>query len=83
MKGKNKTVAILTLGCKLNFAESSAIAQEFKKHGFAEVKHNEFADIYIVNTCSVTEHSDKKCRQSIRKMHKQNIAAPIIVTGCY
>jgi len=83
MKGKNKTVAILTLGCKLNFAESSAIAQEFKKHGFAEVEHNESADIYIVNTCSVTEHSDKKCRQSIRKMHKQNIAAPIIVTGCY
>ena len=83
MKGKNKTVAILTLGCKLNFAESSAIAQEFKKHGFAEVEHNESADIYIVNTCSVTEHSDKKCRQSIRKMHKQNIVAPIIVTGCY
>ena len=80
---KNKTVAILTLGCKLNFAESSAIAQEFKKHGFTEVEHNEYADIYIVNTCSVTEHSDKKCRQSIRKMHKQNIAAPIIVTGCY
>jgi threonylcarbamoyladenosine tRNA methylthiotransferase MtaB len=80
---KNKTVAILTLGCKLNFAESSAIAQEFKKHGFTEVEHNESADIYIVNTCSVTEHSDKKCRQSIRKMHKQNLAAPIIVTGCY
>jgi threonylcarbamoyladenosine tRNA methylthiotransferase MtaB len=80
---KNKTVAILTLGCKLNFAESSAIAQEFKKHGFTEVEHNEYADIYIVNTCSVTEHSDKKCRQSIRKMHKQNLAAPIIVTGCY
>lgn len=83
MKEKNKTVAILTLGCKLNFAESSSIAQEFKKHGFTEVEHNEQADIYIVNTCSVTEHSDKKCRQSIRKMHKQNPAAPIIVTGCY
>lgn len=79
----NKKVALVTLGCKLNFAESSSIAQEFVRNGFTEVSQNQVADVYIVNTCTVTEHSDKKCRNLIRKVHKLNPAAPIIVTGCY
>ncbi len=79
----SKRVALVTLGCKLNFAESSSIAQEFIRHGFTEVSHNQIADIYIVNTCTVTEHSDKKCRNLIRKVHRLNQSAPIIVTGCY
>ncbi|HOG42161.1 MAG TPA: tRNA (N(6)-L-threonylcarbamoyladenosine(37)-C(2))-methylthiotransferase MtaB [Bacteroidales bacterium] len=77
------TVAFATLGCKLNFAESSAIASSFKEAGYRQVSANSPADIYVVNTCSVTEHSDKKCRNLIRKLHKLSPAALIGVTGCY
>lgn len=73
----------MTLGCKLNFAESSAIAQQFVKAGFREVSANESADIFVVNTCTVTEHSEKKCRNIIRKIHRRNPSAVIYVTGCY
>lgn len=79
----SKRVALVTLGCKLNFAESSSIAQEFVEHGFTEVPGHKAADVYVVNTCTVTEHSDKKCRNLIRKVHRLNPSAPIIVTGCY
>ncbi len=77
------TVAFATLGCKLNFAESSAIARYFKEAGYRQVSANSPADIYVVNTCSVTEHSDKKCRNLIRKLHKLSPDALIGVTGCY
>ena len=73
----------MTLGCKLNFAESSAIAQQFVKAGFREVSPNSSADIFVVNTCTVTEHSEKKCRNIIRKIHRRNPSAVIYVTGCY
>ena len=79
----NKTVAFVTLGCKLNFSETSTIAQQFLDNGYEKVAQNKPADIYVINTCSVTEHADKKCRQSIRKLHKQNPDAIIAVTGCY
>lgn len=80
---KRKTVAFVTLGCKLNFSETSAISREFISSGFERVVSSKPADIYIINTCSVTEHADKKCRQTIRKLQKQNPDAYIIVTGCY
>ncbi|MBO4691904.1 MAG: tRNA (N(6)-L-threonylcarbamoyladenosine(37)-C(2))-methylthiotransferase MtaB [Bacteroidales bacterium] len=80
---KTRSVAVVTLGCKLNFAESSAIAQQFVKAGFREVSANESADIFVVNTCTVTEHSEKKCRNIIRKIHRRNPSAVIYVTGCY
>ena len=76
-------VAVITLGCKLNFAESSAIARRFVESGFEEVSPDSAAELYIVNTCTVTEHSDKKCRNLIRKAHKRNPNAVIAVTGCY
>lgn len=79
----NKKVAVVTLGCKLNFAESSAIAREFTANGCKEVAPSQEADIYVVNTCSVTEHSDKKCRNIIRKYHRLHPDALIIATGCY
>ena len=79
----NKTVAFVTLGCKLNFSETSTIAQEFLDNGYERVAQSKPADIYVINTCSVTEHADKKCRQAIRKLHKQNPDAIIAVTGCY
>ncbi len=80
---KGTRVAFFTLGCKLNFSETSALAREFVAHGYKKVKHNEKADIYVVNTCSVTEHADKKCRNAIRKLHRENPQAIIAVTGCY
>lgn len=79
----NKTVAFVTLGCKLNFSETSTIAQQFLDSGYQRVPQSKPADIYVINTCSVTEHADKKCRQAIRKLHKQNPYAIIAVTGCY
>lgn len=80
---QNRTVAFVTLGCKLNFSETSTIAQQFVEAGYERVAQNRPADIYVINTCSVTEHADKKCRNFIRKLHKQNPEAIIAVTGCY
>ena len=78
-----KKVNFHTLGCKLNFSESSTIAREFEQGGFTRVSPNESADISIINSCSVTEHADKKCRNIIRKIHRRNPDAIIAVTGCY
>lgn len=78
-----RSVAFVTLGCKLNFSETSTIAQHFVEAGYERVPQNRPADIYVINTCSVTEHADKKCRNFIRKLHKQNPDAIIAVTGCY
>lgn len=78
-----KSVAFLTLGCKLNFSETSTIARRFIDAGYERVPQGRSADIYVINTCSVTEHADKKCRQAIRKLHRQNPEAFIAVTGCY
>ncbi|MBQ0080402.1 MAG: tRNA (N(6)-L-threonylcarbamoyladenosine(37)-C(2))-methylthiotransferase MtaB [Alistipes sp.] len=72
-----------TLGCKLNFAETSALAREFLEHGFQRTDENHGADVCIINSCSVTEHADKKCRNIIRRMHTLNPGAIIAVTGCY
>ena len=72
-----------TLGCKLNFSESSTIARQFEQGGFVRVAPTEETDICIINSCSVTEHADKKCRNIIRKLHRRNPSAIIAVTGCY
>ncbi|MFI3282639.1 MAG: tRNA (N(6)-L-threonylcarbamoyladenosine(37)-C(2))-methylthiotransferase MtaB, partial [Rikenellaceae bacterium] len=72
-----------TLGCKLNFSESSTLARQFEQGGFQRVDAREDSDICVINTCSVTEHSDKKCRNLIRRLHRQNPNAIIAVTGCY
>lgn len=80
---QKRSVAFVTLGCKLNFSETSTIAQQFIEAGYERVAQNKPADIYVINTCSVTEHADKKCRNFIRKLHKQNPLALIAVTGCY
>jgi threonylcarbamoyladenosine tRNA methylthiotransferase MtaB len=79
----NKTISFLTLGCKLNYAETSTYERDFIKNGFRTVPWNVPADICLINTCTVTEHSDKKARNIIRKMHRISPAAKIIVTGCY
>ena len=76
-------VAVHTLGCKLNYAESSTIAREFALRGYEVVPSTSEADIYVVNTCSVTEHSDKKDRNLIRRLHRRSPGALIAVVGCY
>lgn len=79
----SRSFAIITLGCKLNFSESSTIAREFESHGYIRTAYTKAADLYIVNSCSVTEHADKKCRQHIRQLHRINPEAVIVVTGCF
>lgn len=76
-------VAFATLGCKLNYAESSTLARQFEAAGYQIVPPTQEADVYVINTCSVTEHSDKKCRNIIRRLSKRNPAALVAVTGCY
>jgi len=80
---ENKTAAYFTLGCKLNFAETSTIGKLLEESGIRAVRKGEKADICVINTCSVTELADKKCRQAIRKLIKQHPGAFVVVTGCY
>ena len=76
-------IGFITLGCKLNYAETSTYERALLKEGFEAVPWSKGADIFLVNTCTVTEHSDKKSRNIIRKLHRQNPEALIFVTGCY
>ncbi|MEX2484236.1 MAG: tRNA (N(6)-L-threonylcarbamoyladenosine(37)-C(2))-methylthiotransferase MtaB [Brumimicrobium sp.] len=78
-----KKVAFYTLGCKLNFSETSTIARSFEDAGYAKVKFDEFPDIFVINTCSVTENADKKCRQLVKKARKINPDSYIVIIGCY
>lgn len=80
---KNKKAIYFTLGCKLNFAETSTIGKLLQSMGVTKARQNEKADICVINTCSVTEVADHKCRQAIHKMVKQNPGAFVVVTGCY
>ena len=80
---ENKKAAYLTLGCKLNFAETSAIGKQLSQVGVRRAREGEIAEICVINTCSVTEFADKKCRQAVRKLIKENPGAYVIVTGCY
>ncbi len=76
-------IAFLTLGCKLNYAETSTYERGFVANGLTVVPWEDKADVYLINTCSVTERAEKKCRNVIRKMHRASPEAKIIVTGCY
>jgi len=78
-----RKVSFYTIGCKLNFAETSTISEEFKKRGFEIVEFGEPADVCVINTCSVTENADRDCRRIVRKALKVSPSAFIIVTGCY
>jgi threonylcarbamoyladenosine tRNA methylthiotransferase MtaB len=78
-----KKVALHTLGCKLNFSETSAIGRQFEDAGYQKVDFDKPADVYMLNTCSVTDNADKKCRQIVRKLRKQSADAKIVIIGCY
>ncbi len=78
-----QSVAFHTLGCKLNFSETSAIRQQFEQAGYAVHPFEDVADLYVINTCSVTDFADRKCRKVIRQVLRQNPDARVVVTGCY
>jgi threonylcarbamoyladenosine tRNA methylthiotransferase MtaB len=79
----DKKIAFHTLGCKLNFSETSAIARQMQERGFTTVDFEEASDVYVINTCSVTDQADTKCRNIVRKAMKQNPDAYVVVVGCY
>ena len=79
----SKTASYITLGCKLNYAETSTYERGFINAGYESVPWNKGVDLFVINTCSVTEHADKKSRNIIRKLHKVSPDATIVVTGCY
>ena len=80
---QDKKAVFYTLGCKLNFSETSTIGKMLKEVGVRTVRKGEKADICVVNTCSVTEVADKKCRQAIHRLVKNHPDAFVVVTGCY
>ena len=81
--GAERTVAFHTLGCKLNFAESASIVTNMESQSFKRVDYSERADVYIVNTCSVTENADRKCRKAVRQALRKSPSAFVAVIGCY
>lgn len=78
-----RTVAFHTLGCKLNYSETSAIGRQFEDAGYSAISFKEGADIYVINTCSVTDFADKKCRNVVRRALRKNEQAKVVVVGCY
>ena len=83
MSTPTKRVAFHTLGCKLNFSETATISRDFLRHGFEKVDYRDTADIYVLNTCSVTENADKEARKLIRQAKRRNPESAIAVIGCY
>lgn len=78
-----KTVALHTLGCKLNFSETSTIGRLLEDDGFEKKNFDEIADVYVINTCSVTDNADKECRQLVRRIQRKAPGAMVVITGCY
>src|SRR5687768_9360634 len=79
----NRSLALYTLGCKLNFSESSTIARQLGEAGFERVDFQKGADVYVINTCSVTDHADRKCKKVVREALRHNPSAFIVIVGCY
>ncbi len=79
----NKSVALHTLGCKLNYSETTAMARMLENDGFIKKDFDEVADLYVINTCSVTDNADKECRQLVRRIQRKAPEALVVITGCY
>jgi len=78
-----RTVAFHTLGCKLNFSETSTLSRMLEKEGFEKKEFDDLADVYVINTCSVTDNADKECRQLVRRIQRKSPESLVVVTGCY
>jgi threonylcarbamoyladenosine tRNA methylthiotransferase MtaB len=78
-----RTVAFHTLGCKLNFSETSTISRMLENEGFEKKEFDDQADVYVINTCSVTDNADKECRQIVRRIQRKAPESLVVITGCY
>ena len=78
-----KSIAFHTLGCKLNFSETSTLARQMEGEGFIKLDFEDKADVYVINTCSVTENADKECRQLVRRIQRKAPESLVVITGCY
>ena len=83
MSTPTKRIAFHTMGCKLNFSETATISRDFLHHGFEKVDYKDTADIYILNTCTVTENADREARKLIRQAKRRNPDSSVAVIGCY
>src|SRR3954469_23635056 len=81
--GSKKTVAFHTLGCKLNFSETSTLSRMLESEGFEKTAFENIADVYVINTCSVTDNADKECRQLVRRIQRKSPESLVVITGCY
>ncbi|BAV05254.1 tRNA-t(6)A37 methylthiotransferase [Filimonas lacunae] len=80
---KRRSVAFHTLGCKLNFSETSTLSRMLEKDGFEKKEFDDTADVYVINTCSVTDNADKECRQLVRRIQRRAPESMVVITGCY
>lgn len=80
---ENRSIAFHTLGCKLNFSETSTLSRMMETEGFEKKAFDEAADVYVINTCSVTDNADKECRQIVRRIQRRAPEAMVVITGCY
>ena len=83
LMAESRTVAFHTLGCKLNFSESSSLSRMLENEGFEKKEFDDLADVYVINTCSVTENADKECRQLVRRIQRKAPESLVVITGCY
>src|SRR3954469_4667927 len=81
--GSKKTVAFHTLGCKLNFSETSTLSRMLENEGFEKTAFENVADVYVINTCSVTDNADKECRHLVRRIQRRAPESLVVITGCY
>jgi len=80
---KQRSVAFHTLGCKLNFSETSTLSRQLEAEGFLKKEFDDLADVYVINTCSVTDNADKECRQIVRRIQRKAPESLVVITGCY
>src|SRR3954471_11948118 len=78
-----RSVAFHTLGCKLNYSETSTLSRLLENEGFEKKEFDAQADVYVINTCSVTQNADKECRQLVRRIQRRSPQALVVITGCY
>jgi threonylcarbamoyladenosine tRNA methylthiotransferase MtaB len=78
-----KSVAFHTLGCKLNYSETSTLSRQLESEGFEKKEFDDLADVYVINTCSVTDNADKECRQLVRRIQRKSPESLVVITGCY
>src|SRR5690349_11219745 len=80
---KQRSIAFHTLGCKLNFSETSTLSRQMEAEGFSKKDFDDVADVYVINTCSVTDNADKECRQLVRRIQRKAPESFVVITGCY